>query len=373
MRKKEIKYLVISDIHLGHNINKTEYITENLRAFFLQNAKVLKDLDIIFIAGDIYDRLLTPSSTDYIESSRWLMELIMFCKTYNIKLRVLEGTPSHDWKQAKLISSIIEKLEITIDYKYIETLHIEDMSDLGLTVLYIPDEYKHNSENTLKDVKKLMKELKLKEVDIAIMHGAFKYQIPFDLESNHNEEEYLRLVKYYISIGHVHTSTVKDRILAQGSFDRLKHNEEEDKGCMLITLRSNGDNSFLFLNNKKAMKFITLDYSNKSIEDILKDVKTKVSKLPVNSNVRLLTDNHKELAKSLTSIKESYPGLRFKVESSSSNKKDNKLKLLTKEIVNDSFSITKENISELMKEEMSKHSLSSREEAIFLEELKSII
>ena len=158
MNKQLIKYLVISDIHLGHNINRTEYIVNNLRDYIFKNKK-FKDLDIIFIAGDIFDRLLNPSSNDMIVSCVWLTELVKFCKERKIKLRILEGTPSHDWKQAKLISNIIEKLNIEIDYKYVDTLFIEDMEDLGLSILYIPDEYKHKATDTFKDVKKLMKSL----------------------------------------------------------------------------------------------------------------------------------------------------------------------------------------------------------------------
>ena len=39
MNKQLIKYLVISDIHLGHNINKTEYIVNNLRDYIFKNKK----------------------------------------------------------------------------------------------------------------------------------------------------------------------------------------------------------------------------------------------------------------------------------------------------------------------------------------------
>lgn len=373
MKQAKINYLVISDIHLGHHVNKTEFITNNLRAFFLKYNKFFSKnkLDIIFIAGDIFDRLLPSSGHDFIEASKWLSELIFYCKTNKIKLRILEGTPSHDWKQAKLIFSIIEKLDIQMDYKYIDTLYIEDMVDLGLTVLYIPDEYKHNAEDTYKDVKKLLKSLNMSQVDIAIMHGAFDYQIPFKLESNHNEENYLSIVKHYISIGHVHTSSVRDRILAQGSFDRLKHNEEEVKGAMFITLQDSGD-SCEFLPNENAMKFITLKYENKDLDFIVKDVSKKCESLPVRSNIRILTNNYKDLNKNINSFKDKFVTFKFKIENLSKDDTE-KFTLLEKKIVNDSFSITKENITELLTTEMDKHSLSENEKAIFQDELSKVL
>ena len=58
-------------------------------------------------------------------SHEWLTELIVFCKQHDIILRILEGTPSHDRNQSKVITSIIKKLNIELDYKYIDTLYIE--------------------------------------------------------------------------------------------------------------------------------------------------------------------------------------------------------------------------------------------------------
>jgi DNA repair exonuclease SbcCD nuclease subunit len=187
MRKKHISYLVLSDIHLGHKNNKTEDIVNNLNHYFAKHNQLIKRCDVIFLAGDVFDKLLISSSVEYVVAIQWLSVLAMYCKKNNIKLRILEGTPSHDWKQLKALSTTLEVLNTGIDFKYISTLEIEHIEDLGINVLYIPDEYKHEASETFTDVKELMKSKNLKQVDIAIMHGQFNYQLPIKLESSHSE------------------------------------------------------------------------------------------------------------------------------------------------------------------------------------------
>ena len=89
------KYLVFSDVHLGHPRTTTEEIIDHLNAFF-NDFTNFTDLDAIFIAGDLFDRLLDNHSDEYHRIVIWCAKLLQFCVKHNIKLRVLEGTPSHD-------------------------------------------------------------------------------------------------------------------------------------------------------------------------------------------------------------------------------------------------------------------------------------
>lgn len=361
MLKDKIRYLVISDIHLGNSLNKTENITSNLREYFRVNDKEFKTLDFIFIAGDIFDKLLITSGKDFILASEWLTELILYCQHNKITLRILEGTPSHDWKQAKLISSIIEKLKIEVDYKYIDTLYIEENQKYGISILYIPDEYRHKASDTLKEVKELLLEHKLTQVDIAIMHGQFNYQLPIILDSSHNEDEYLNIVKYYINIGHIHTSSVFQRILAQGSFDRLAHNEEEDKGGMLVTIYKKGDMDFKFIKNKKAMLFITFRFDRETLEEITKTLDTELKRLPLGTHIRIISSNEEFISKNLKSLKERYPQTVLKIEKPKDKDSGSKFEIIDESVHIESFQITKDNIRELMKSELSKFDLNPLE------------
>lgn len=367
----KIKYLVLSDIHLGHNINKTENIIQNLNKFFLEYRKELKDLNIIFIAGDTFDRLLMSSGKEYISSLRWLVILLTYCKDNNISLRILEGTPSHDWRQIKTLTSIIEELKLEVDYKYIDTLYIEHMNKYNLNILYIPDEYKPTALQTYKEVLKLLKKHKLEQVDIGIFHGQFNYQLPIILPSSHSEEDYLKIVKYYINIGHIHTHSVRDRILAQGSFDRLVHGEEEDKGGVLVEIDTKSNNiSYKFLVNKYAMIFKTYKFSNESIDKIIKILDKDIKKLPVNSNIRLYSDSEVFINKNMDTLRKRYPMLNIKFEK---KKESNKFSLIEEEIVIDSFSITKDNIKELLTTELNKYNLNKEQIDIFNNTLQDVM
>lgn len=364
-----VKYLVLSDIHFGHNINKTCSIIENLDIFFNTNAKLFKDLNIIFLAGDVFDRLLGNNNKDYIYAIRWLTDLLVYCTKKDVTLRVLEGTPSHDWQQMQVLDTIITRLGLNIDYKYINTLCIEHMDKYNLDVLYLPDEYKHKADDTWKDVQKLLVEHKLQQVDIAIMHGQFTYQLPVLLPSSHNEHNYLSIVKYYINIGHIHTHSVKDRILAQGSFDRLAHGQEEDKGGILVTLDDNP--RWEFIVNKKAMAFNTYKFdSSSTMEDIHKVLTEAKKKLPAGSNIRvILKDNN--LVGITEDMRKSYPMFNIKIEKTT--QADKQVKILEDNHVVHGFAITKDNIVDLLNQEIGKYNFSKEELVVYKRLLKEIL
>lgn len=356
-----VKYLVLSDIHFGHNINKTCSIIENLNEFFNIYNKKFKDLNIIFLAGDVFDRLLGNNNKDYLYAVKWLTDLLLYCKDRNITLRILEGTPSHDWKQIEVLNSIIQKLNIDIDFKYIDTLCIEKMVKYNLNILYIPDEWKHKAEETWEDVKKCLLDNAVSKVDIAIMHGQFTYQLPIVLESSHNENNYLSIVKKFINIGHIHTHSVKDRILAQGSFDRLTHGQEEDKGGILVTLGE--QDTWEFLVNKKAMVFATYKFdSNATMEDIYKQLNQARKKYPIGSNIRILLDDS-PLIGITDDLKKNFLEFNIKIERTSKTK-EQQIKLIEQEIEK-GFAITKDNIEELLTREISKYNLSKDEYNIY--------
>jgi hypothetical protein len=285
MTKNQINYLVLSDIHLGHRKNPTVEIIANLDLFINQYAK--DDLDIIFLAGDVFDRLMEFPSPEISEILLWFQRLMYFCAKNNIILRLLEGTPSHDWKQSKPATNVI-RANLPLNVKYIDTLYIEHLEELDLQVLYVPDEWTADPADTYQQVLQLLKDNNLHQVDIAIMHGCFNYQLPSMIKApKHNEADYLDIVKYYINIGHIHTFSVYERIIAQGSFDRLAHGEEEPKGAVYVSLFKAKPAEFYFIENKKAKIFKTLDIRTRTLENAIKFIETNTANLPLDSYVRL--------------------------------------------------------------------------------------
>ena len=371
----KINYLVLSDIHLGHDKNKTETIVEHLVEYFKEYHKVFSKLNIIFIAGDIFDKLLMPNSKQYLLAIEWLTIICKYCSHNGIKLRILEGTKSHDWQQASVMNTVLSRLNIDLDFKYIDTLAIEKMSDIDLSILYVPDEYNHKAVDTYKEVKELLRDNGLGKVDIAIMHGQFHYQLPMIvLESSHNEEDYIDIVKYYISIGHIHRHSVNGKILAQGSFDRLAQGEEEGKGGMLISIDKNLDRAeFRFIENKLATIFKTFDYSMYDDVGINKIIERDLKNIKAGSYIRLIVSIDSMLTKSKKDINIQYPNITVGVETINQKKSKEKSIDLKSSVVIDSFHITKDNIISLLNIAIEKHKLTKEELSILDEELLVVI
>lgn len=287
MKVKKIHLASISDIHLGHRSNSASEIIKNLRCAVGDNAET-SQIDLLLLAGDVFDNLLNLSKDEVVEIDLWIFSLMQVCAKYDIVLRVLEGTPFHDRTQSKRFVVINEIMGNKVDFKYVSTISIEYMERFGINMLYVPDEASESPEKTLKLVKELMKSKGLDQVDFACMHGAFDYQLPIiSKDHKHNSAEYLKLVKYLITIGHVHTYTQLERIIAQGSFDRLEHGQEEAKGFIKAVVQQNGDWEVKFVENHGAKKFVTFKSETDSLEDTLAEIDQLAKSLPEKSHIRL--------------------------------------------------------------------------------------
>jgi hypothetical protein len=239
-----------------------------------------------------------------------------------------------------------------VDVDYISTLHIEQMADLGVNVLYIPDEWDIDPGNTYKQVKGLMQELSLSQVDIAIMHGQFTYQIPNAPATipRHSEELYLGIVKHYIHIGHIHTHSYFDRIIAQGSFDRLAHGEEEAKGGVYVCIRGNNgyvDKSYTFIENPNALIFKTINVRGESLDDVVGYLDKQILKYPIGSYIRLKGKPGNTTFRSFDEIRKRYALYTL---SRLGDNDDKSLSVITID-TNDSYnqlSITPDNITMLL-------------------------
>ena len=247
------KYAVTSDIHLGHRKTPTTHIANSFRTCILTQQN--SDLDVLFIAGDLFDRLLDANSKEVLTSIELINHILNYCFHHGIKLRVLEGTPSHDWNQSQLVTKLNEmRGERQVDLKYFQVLDIEYMVEENKYILYIPDEWTHNHATIEKQIAEKLQSHGIAKVDLAILHGQCEYQvagIPYQ-GFRYNETYFLNIVKGFIHIGHYHSYSEFDRIRANGSLERLGHGQEEDKGYV----RVDGDNC-VFHVNKNAFIYKT--------------------------------------------------------------------------------------------------------------------
>src|SRR5690606_34198135 len=145
--KSRLRSAIFSDVHLGHRTTPTEHIIQQLKLALPTNEET-SNLDIIWISGDLFDRFLPLNHPDLPLIHEYIAWLLRLCKRHDIVLRVLEGTPSHDNKQAWLVEAINADVEIGADAKHVESLSIEYIERFGIHVLYIPDEWSADNDDT---------------------------------------------------------------------------------------------------------------------------------------------------------------------------------------------------------------------------------
>ena len=350
-------FVSLGDLHLGHHQTTTSLMLKNLDKY-CTNEHVLADVDLLIITGDIYDRLLHNADDNVHLIHRWITRLLYLCANLDVKLRIVEGTPSHDRKQSRFFTEQKENANIPVDLHYATTLSIETIDHWGLTFLYVPDKWRNDTEDTRLEVQALLHERGLDKVDYAIMHGAFEYQLPDMVkEPTHDSAFYLAIVRYFILIGHIHFTSQYERILAAGSFDRHHHGEEGAKGFFQVSVRGPDDYRVVFKENKGARRYTTIDcrqmdtkQANVAVRRVLKDT-------PPGSAVRLHCERHSPVLGDMEAFKAQYPDVEWstpKVEGVDKTTKASMDSVLKMDV--DSFEpITPTSIMTLVADELQQH------------------
>lgn len=274
-----MKYLVASDIHLGHLKTPTAHIIRSFKKSILNDKN--KDIRVLFIGGDFFDRLIDLNSKDIQVIIEFFHYLLNYCHKHDILLRILEGTPSHDWEQSKLIVNLNDIRTHPVDLKYFKILDIEYIERYNQYVLYVPDEWCHDHKDLEKQIQQKLMEMHISQVDIAIMHGAFRFQLQGRKYNGFffDEEFFLNTVKGFIHVGHYHTHSHLERIIANGSLERLAHGEEEAKGFVIV----DGD-KWAFVENQQSYTYKTIKVNANTTIDRLDKM---INSFPEGSFIRL--------------------------------------------------------------------------------------
>jgi len=303
-----LAYFTLSDIHLGHNRVKTSDVINQLTIWFRENEHDLVNCELLVINGDIYDRLLPSSSEEAGIIHKWLLWVFKWCKSNNILFRIVKGTDSHDMNQISTFDTYVKELDTSNIFKYIETIDVEDVK--GYKVLYVPDNMGTGDE-VYEKVKQLLVKNRLQNVDLMFVHGQFHFQLPgIVLESSHDEQRYLNIVKHYIHVGHIHMYKVYDRIIGNGSFPRLQHGEEEPKGGLLAYIGGINDR-YIFLENKLATTFVTITVEDDNLNDAIQTLESKLKRYNVGDNIAIVLKNE-TIARHKLELKEYLKDFNYK-------------------------------------------------------------
>lgn len=219
-------YVVVSDIHLYHRRTPTQHIIDAWWLWIAKHSAKIRKCKFFIIAGDIFDRFIPSHYPDILMVNRFFYNFGLWLADNNITLLVLEGTDTHDRKQFAALLPILSGTKVNV--KYYDTVCVDVLD--GMSILFIPDNWNRDATVTVADAKLALANRGLRRVDIAVMHGAFDYQLPMLKHGNFPQAEMEDLVEYRIHIGHVHIPSHNGKVDAQGSFDRLAHGEEHAKG-----------------------------------------------------------------------------------------------------------------------------------------------
>lgn len=297
-------FAVISDVHLGHQRTPTEKIIETLERIFPDNAKTAA-LDLIWITGDLFDKLLMLPEYRVILVHGWICRFLKLCKKHDILVRVLEGTPSHDYKQSRLLVSANEEGGIGADLVYHGSVAIERIERFDMTVLYVPDEMGTGDE-VWKLTQQKLQEAGVSQVDFAMMHGCFEFQLPpaAHSESLHRQIRYEDIVRRVIVIGHDHIHKQSGKVWVPGSTERLTHGEEGPKGHLRGKALENRT-EMSFVENVHAKIYKTVDVKGLSLSDTYA-LLDALPEYPDGSAIRIQAKKDGPIKEAVTVLKDRY-------------------------------------------------------------------
>lgn len=353
---KTLRTAWCGDLHWGHRRVPTSNTLLGMSEAF--NKKTLADLDILFIEGDAFDRQLYLDNQEIGIVRLWIIDLYNLSLELGFSVRVLKGTPSHDWDQSILFAQINDEIfDNKVDVRYVDKLDILHEEKWGINVLYVPDEWRPTPEQTQSEVEALMKKKGLEHVDIACMHGYFEPQMPKQLAYNaHDMDFYKSIVRYVIGIGHIHRYWRSEHIVASGSINRIAHGEEEPKGHTRIVLHRDKPRQpdVRFVENKHAWVWKTVDCRGLEVEKAKERIIAMAESLSPKSEIRILAHSTDAISVSLRYFKERYPDLVWSSKNKDEANEDEidgqLVELATVRRSVNVFSITSENVVSLMSE-----------------------
>lgn len=321
MKQNLFNVAVIADIHFGA-IRPDQLYTE-LKESFLDFIKD-KYLDMIVIAGDFFNSIISLNSQSALKAFKFMRELVEICEKNEIKyVRIIEGTLSHD--NLQILNFQNYESNKKVDFKVITTVREESLSN-GLNILYLPEEYMEDPISYYKDY--ICKPSKY--YDFIFGHGMFKETsfVKDDSESMISkapiwDSKFLSSIcRGPIFFGHIHTSQIiRKHIYYTGSFSRWVYGQEEDKGFYIFTYHmETGKYLTEFIVNKLARKFDTTKVflekalETQTVDELIKRLKLfKVDNLRIQVLVEAL---QKDYSLPISIMKEYFtgkPGYKFEL------------------------------------------------------------
>lgn len=265
-----------ADLHFGSIDPKVTY--QILKEQFIDKIKILPRIDIIAIAGDIWERKYMANSDPIVYGTLFMGEIMQLAKEKNASVIVVMGTREHDADQLRLFYHYRNNPEYDIHIvEQIQYVYTKGMRILCIPELYgIPEEEYQSFFNYY--------------YDMAIMHGTIKGSVYGD---NVKEgrlftiDDFRNCIGPVIS-GHIHTGGCFERdFYYTGSPIRYKFGEENTKGFLILLYDLDTGRYLMHLEPIESFRYDTI-----SLDDILlsdpKEVIDYINNLKEKENIDYL-------------------------------------------------------------------------------------
>lgn len=266
--------LILSDVHVLPRTIPNYHIVSSLRKMI--SVERLKRVDALMVAGDFWDRLINSVEmvSEFDEAIDMVVEILENCKEAKTALRVLKGTPSHDWDQSKWFIRYNELSGVGADVRYFDDVHLEKDPTLGVWIAYIPDAIRPDPQQVYDELVDLMKTLGCDKIDYILAHGFFDFQNTHGAPA-YDTVAFSEIVRYGIFCGHDHGFKQCLKVTIPGSFERLTHGDEGPKG-ILESRVIHGVHHVTFIENKDAAWMFTKDLTTYGDDTLINRVEESI-------------------------------------------------------------------------------------------------
>lgn len=260
---------VIADIHWDALDPKKQY---HELQFFNAFIERVDKLDLLVIAGDVFDTKILLNSRTSLKCLQWMFELVEICKKRNCKIRIIKGTNSHDNNQLDAFNGYDDGT----DFFHIFRECTAEETLPGMQCLYCPDEVMTQKEWEDKYVNLLYGHI----YDAIFFHGSFDIVLP---EIVNQESEFIgakgiafkyshfREIGRVMIGGHWHdgSSSEGEHMYYTRSYNRWSYGEMNPKGFVYLDYDTE-DKSYCLQRviNPYADRYITYTVDTKSMQSI---------------------------------------------------------------------------------------------------------
>lgn len=289
-----MKFLHISDIHLGcnlYNIENEERMKDYGRAWAEVLGRAIQEqVNFVLIGGDLFHKR-NPARRAMLQAVDGLKEL----KNHNIEVIAIEGNHDniigkenyswlHTLSSLELLKFLCPQDEKRIELKEWNELEGEgSFVDIGCARIFGTLWHDNTVENLIP--------LLIEEIKRNRREGAFHIlMLHAEIEGNHFSERFLPLMKLfelrpfidYVALGHIHQHFIHDNwafnpgCLEITNIDEYKHSH----GALLVEINENHEIKYELIQDYFQRPFyeVRADVSGKTPENVLEETLEKVKR-----------------------------------------------------------------------------------------------